>query len=116
MRGVSKGHCWSKLLLIGLGDGVRCSRSLLCGLPPPTCLYLSLGADRIGFGSILIVENGEGDPGPVQSNGVLPAGGVVASADGEGCTLLGEGGVPSPCLCRSVSIPCTRDAPSCLIV
>ena len=38
VRGVSEG-CWqSKLLLDGFSDGVKCSRSLLCGLPPPTCL------------------------------------------------------------------------------
>ena len=107
VRGVSKGHWQSKLLLVGFGDGVRCSRSLLHGLPPPTHLYSSLSAERVGFGSILIVEDGEEDPRPVQSVGVLTTGGVVSSAEGEGWVLLGEGGVPSPCIHRSASIPCT---------
>ena len=88
VRGVSKG-CWLfKLLLVGFGDGVRCSRSLLCGLPPPTCLYSSLGADRIGLGLTLIVNDGEGGVGPVQSDGVVTVGEVLLGEDVEE-----EGGV-----------------------
>ena len=71
VRGVSKGSWPLKLLLVGFGDGVRCSRSLLCGLPPPTHLYLSLDTGRIECGSILIVKDGEGGAGPVQSDGVV---------------------------------------------
>ena len=40
--------------------------------------------DRIELGSIQIVEDGEDDPGPVQSDGVLTTGGVPASANGDG--------------------------------
>ena len=58
VRGECEGHWLLKLLSVGLGDGVRCSRSLLHGLPPPTCLYSSLGADRTDHGSILMVEDG----------------------------------------------------------
>ena len=58
VRGECEGHWLLKLLSMGLGDGVRCSRSLLRGLPPPTRLYSSLGVDRTDHGSILMVEDG----------------------------------------------------------
>ena len=66
-----KGRWLLKLLSVGFGDGVRCSRSLLCGLPPPTRLYLSLGADRIEQGSIRMVKGKDGGVGPIQSDGVM---------------------------------------------
>ena len=103
------------LLLVGFMDGVKCSRSLLCGLPPPTHLWSSLGADRMGLGLIQIVEDGEDDPGPVQSVRVLTVGGVVASTDCGVGMLLGEGGVLGLCHCRSASIPCTHGVLSHLI-
>ena len=115
VRGLSKGRWWSKLLLVGFGDGVRCSRSLLHGLPPPTHMYSSLSVDRIELGLILIVEDGEDGVGLVQSDGVVAAGGVVASANGEGWALPGEGGVPSPCLDKLASILCTCGVLSCLV-
>ena len=46
---------------------------------PPTLLYLSLGVDRTEHGSILIVEDGDGGAGPVQSAGVVTAGEVIVS-------------------------------------
>ena len=78
VRGESKGHWLLKLLAVGFGDGVRCSRSLLCGLPPLTCLCSSLGADRTEWGSILMVEGGDDDVRPVQSDGVVTVGEGVA--------------------------------------
>ena len=91
VRGESKGSWLLKLLPVGFRDGVRCSRSLLHGLPPPTHLYsLSLSTDRIECGSILMVEDGDDDDiGPVQSAGVVPAGEVLVSPI-EG-VLLGDG-------------------------
>ena len=80
MRGECKGRWLLKLLPVGFRDGVRCSRSLLCGLPPPTHLYLSLSTDRTEWGSILIVKDGEDSVGPVQSAGVVVAGEVLASS------------------------------------
>ena len=77
VRGESEGHWLLKLLTVGFGDGVRCSRSLLRGLPPPTRLCLSLSMDRTECGSILMVEDGD-DVGPVQSDGVVTVGRVVA--------------------------------------
>ena len=71
--------------------------------------------ERIELGSILIVEDGEGGAEPVQSDGVLTAGRVVASAKGEGWALPGEGGVPGPCLDKSASISCTHGVLSHLV-
>lgn len=79
VRGECEG-CWLlKLLSVRFGDGVRCSRSLLCRLPPPTCLCLSLSTDRTEQGSILMVEEGDGGAGPIQSDGVVTVGEVVAA-------------------------------------
>ena len=64
VRGESEGHWLLKLLAVGFGDGIRCSRSLLCGLPPPTRLCSSLGVDRTERGSILMVKDGEDGVGP----------------------------------------------------
>ena len=115
VRGLSEGHWQSRLLLVGLCDGVRCSRSLLCGLPPPTRLCSFLSADRIELGSILIVKDGDDGVGPVQSDGVVTVGGVVASANGEGWALPGEGGVLGPCLDKLASILHTCGVPSHLV-
>ena len=128
-RGECKGSWLLKLLSVGFGDRVKCSRSLLCGLPPPTRLYSSLGTDRMDHVFMLMVKDEDGDTGPVQSAGVVVAGEVLASPlvegvllgegvgegalairdswslpDGEGWAPPGEGGVPGPCLNRSVSI------------
>ena len=78
LRGECKGRWLLKLLSVGFRDGVKCSRSLLRRLPPPTCLYSSLGADRTEWGSILMVEEEEDGAGPVQSAGVVVAGEVLA--------------------------------------
>ena len=78
VRGECEGRWLLKLLSVGFGDGVRCSRSLLRGLPPPTHLYLSLGTDRIEHGSILMVKDRDGGAGPVQSAGVMATGKVLA--------------------------------------
>ena len=78
MRGESKGRWLLKLLAVGFEDGVRCSRSLLRGLPPPTHLCSSLSMDRIERGSILMVKDGEDDVGPVKSGGIVTEGEVVA--------------------------------------
>ena len=87
--GESEGHWLLKLLAVGFRDGVRCSRSLLHGLPPPTRLCSSLGADRTERGSILMVEDGENDVGPVQSDGIVTEG-EVESPLVRG-VLLGDG-------------------------
>ena len=89
VKGESKGRWLLKLFTVGFRDGVRCSRSLLCRLPPPTHLCLSLSADRIEWGSILTVKDGEDDVGPVQSDGVVAVG-KVESPLVRG-VLLGDG-------------------------
>ena len=89
LRGECKGLWLLKLLSIGFRDGVRCSRSLLHRLPPPTHLCSSLGADRTEQGSILMVEDGDDEVGLVQSDGVVTVGKVVAPLVRG--VLLGEG-------------------------
>ena len=89
VRGKSEGRWLLKLLTVGFREGVKWSRSLLCGLPPPTHLCSSLGMDRIEWGSILMVEEGEGGVGPVQSDGVVTVG-EVESPLARG-VLLGNG-------------------------
>ena len=41
--------------------------------------------------------------------------GRVASANGDGWALPGEGGVPGPCLNRSASMSCVQGVHSCLV-
>ena len=93
---MARGECEDRWLLklfsVGFGDGVRCSRSLLCGLPPPTHLCSSLGADRTEQGSILIIEDGDGGAGPIQSTGMVTAGEVPAPPI-EGVLLGGSPGI-----------------------
>ena len=60
-------------------------------------------------------EDGEDGAGPVQSDGVVTTGRVIASADGEDGALLGEGGVPIPCLNRSASMLHPHGVLSCLV-
>ena len=89
LRGECEGLWLLKLLSVGFGDGVRCSKSLLHGLSPPTRLCLSLGADTTGRGSILMVKDGDDEVGLVQSDGVVTVGEVVAPLVRG--VLLGEG-------------------------
>ena len=104
VRGECEGHWLLKLLSVGFGDGVRYSRSLLHGLPPPTCLYSSLDMDRMGHGTILIVEDGDGDAGPVQSAGVVVAGEVLAPS----VVVVLLGGSPGIVLAGVVVSPLVR--------
>ena len=48
-------------------------------------------------------------------DGALAVGDSWSLPDGEGWALLGEGGVPGPCLDRSASMSCTRGVFSRLV-
>ena len=70
--GCMEGHCWSILFFVGFGIGVRYSKSLLRGLPPPTLLYFS--SSSYGFTILGSEDKGRDEVEPVQSDGVVTSG------------------------------------------